>query len=49
MPGETGYGLVNIAQYGANWFLVQIRGAGFATQHRGACPRARHRVVALPR
>jgi hypothetical protein len=22
MPGETGYGLVNIAQYGVNWFLV---------------------------
>jgi len=23
MPGETGYSLVNIAQYEVNWFLVR--------------------------
>ena len=45
MPGESGHGLFNIAQYGANWFLVQIGGRGL--QPNIAEPvRARDCVVA---
>lgn len=45
MPGESDHGLFNIAQYGANWFLVQIGDRGL--QPNIAEPvRARDCVVA---